>query len=607
MKNVSAMYIKALYDSPVVRSTISGMITMQDGSTCQIEDNDIIPRSLSINNKCVNGNSFELGAVYQGALAVQLKIDLDRYKVKGAKIEFKEHRFISEVLTEDVDLGTYYVSEPSRTKSLLSIKALDRMDSFDTELQDDIVGTPYQLLQMASEVCGVPLEQGEDYFRGLPNGTELFSAYQDTTGTYRDLLAYIGMLTGTFAVIVADKLRMSVYSNKDNITVTESNRSNTVIEDYETYYSGVVARFIAEEKYAPYEYIDSESIGGLVMDLGDIPLVRGLPEKKTKILQNIFGMLKNIRYTPAAFSLLTSDAALELGDRVKLNDSTATYITSLSYVYHGSESIKGVGDNPRVKTEDKTSKRLSDMEAEIQTKNITVHSYVNASSYTLNTQEKQIISINFVAVSDTRPIFIATIPFAMNLDGYIVLKYYMDGVLMENETVRQYVERGEHAITISNNFAIEENRSLTLSVKACTEYFESDRRQQAAKIIALDRFASGSSYMVEPIDTTPPQAIIGTNTIRAVLYEQGLAGTVAWDGTLNLTDEVGRVMIGGLNARSFSDVLNLATQIPKGAVIVENVSRAEIGGLAVRELTGDVNVKTIQAKTIEMRRLRIND
>lgn len=563
MQEKSDQYRAALYESYVIQSSVSGRIILTDGSVIEITDKDIIPGTLTINNKCVNNSSFEFGAVYQGELSVQIKNDVDRYKIKDAKIEFTEHRNTTDGI-EDVYLGAFYVTEPSRSKALLNIKSLDKMDNFDTEVEDTIIGKPYDLLSLVCDKCNVALEQTEEYFAGLPNGETILWVYADTVDTYRDMIAYIGMITGTFGTIVADKLRMATFMTDVVLEIPAGKRNNTVIEDYQTYYRGIRARFIADSNYYPYTYVDEESTDGLILDIGDIPIVRGDENEKKAVLSNLYKVLKNIKYTPVSFTLLTSDGALELGDRIKI-DTVETYITSFTYVYHGSESIKGVGDNPRLKANDKISKQLSDLEASVSAKDVIVHSYTNAKEINLGENEKQIISINYAAVADSRPIFIATVPFTLDKDGVIVFKYYLDNVLMTDDTVMQYLPRGEHFVTISNNFIIDKDKRNTLTVKACTEYFESDVRMHDAKIISFENYINTGTYTKQEIDTAVPQATITKGSIRAALYAQGIAGSGRWDGTINFSDIIPDYIITGrkpVTVESVSESLNINTQIP---------------------------------------------
>lgn len=536
-------YFNAIYADSVVQSRISGKIITSDGELYELDDTDIIPGTLEKNNKCVNGSSFEFGAVYQGELNVTLKKSFDRYRLMGSSITFMEHRMFQDGTIEDVNIGKFYVASVERSKKLTTIKAVDSMGNLDIEIIDDIVGTPHELLSALAEKCGVCLAQTNEIIAALPNGQQTFAVSADTTETYRDLAAYLGKITGTFATInVKDQLELRAYAVTNSIEVPAGKRASgsTVIADYVTYYKGLRARFIAQENYAPYEYIDDTVADGLILDLGDIPIVKGLPQMKNAMLQTLFGVIKQIRYIPAEFTLVTSDAALELGDRVGIvGEDADTYITSYSWTYHGSEKIKGVGDNPRLKAYgDKTSRQMTTLEEKVNAKDVITHSYTNISAYTISQKEKTIISINYATTAKAHPVFIATIPFTTDRDGYVIFMYYLDEVLMPDDILRQYVSRGDHFVTLSNNMITEKDTRHTLAVKACTEYVESDTRQQAAKITSFERYITTGKYTPQAIDTTIPQATIAKNTIRAVLYAQGMAGTDEWDGTINISEYI---------------------------------------------------------------------
>lgn len=578
MQKQSDQYHAALYEENVVQSRITGTIRTINGESYDLTDDDIIPGSLGKNNKCVNGSSFELGSVFQGELNVTLKKTFDRYKLMDAAITFTERRLLKDGKEEDVKIGTFYIADAEHSKKLTTIKAVDSMGKLDIDVIDDMVGTPYDLLSMMAEKCGVELAQTEEEIAGLPNGQQLFSVYQDTTETYRDMAAYLGMVTGTFATFnVDDKLEMKSYALQDCLEVPAGKRDSgsTAIADYITYYRGIQARFIAEENYAPYAYEDPEIANGLILDLGDVPIVRGLPETKHDILQALFEIIKQIRYTPAEFDLVTSDAALELGDRIGIGgENVSTYITSYDWTYHGTEKLKGVGDNPRLKAaKDKTSKQMGSLEEKVNGKEIILHTYTNAADYTLKAEEKEIISFNYAAVADTRPLFIATIPFTAALDGRMIFRYYIDGVILPDDTVMEYVLQGEHFATLSNNMSIEKDTRRTLTVTACIEYVDSEIRQQAAAIESIEAYLTtaeeGAEYVREPADPTPPTAEIKKGTIRAVLYAQGLSGAIEWDGTLNLVDEIPLLDPGDTPLLPFTADQSIGQQVPQKSSITE--------------------------------------
>ncbi|MCD8038864.1 MAG: hypothetical protein LUE96_07265 [Lachnospiraceae bacterium] len=607
MKNVSEEYIAALYDSASVSSTISGTITTESGTIYALSDSDIITGMLSVNNKCVSSSSFELGAVYQGELAVTLKTDIDRYALLGAEITFTEHRLLADGTTEDVSLGIFYISEATRSKKTLAIKALDAMDSLDVDIEEDTYGTVYALMCVIADTCGVVLAQDEDEINALPNAEEIFYVYAEEVDTYRTLAAYLGMVTGTFATINTDgELEMRSFAQEASLEIPAAKRDSTSVEDYETYYGAVTARFIADENYYTYTYEDEEVEGGLTLDMGDIPIVRGESDFKYEILANVLAKIEGIRYTPASFTLI-SDAAIELGDMLTVGGEDAdVVITSFTWKYHGAETLKGVGDNPRLKYTDSTSKQITALSESVSSKTMVVNTYTNTSDISLGTSEKQIISMSYAAVANTHPVFIATVPLTMDCDGVVMLSYYIDGVHDTGHDISKYLERGEHFLTFENHYAIEKDNRVTLSVRAAVSYFESDTRRQEASIATFENFLAAKaeqeeenlrswieeladnpeaeltplSYDEGEIDTTAPTAAIEAGTIRAVLFAQGLATSTEWDGTINISETVTATDIAGLiTAAGVTDSEEAGLITPARGTASEGISAITLAGL----------------------------
>lgn len=603
MQEQTERYFESIYASGSVRSSISGEIVTPYGARYELSDADIIPGTLGKNNKCVNGNSFELGAAYQGELNVTLRKPLDKYRIMGGSISFTEHRVLRDGSVEDVQIGKFHIAEADRSKRLTTIKAVDGMGYLDVDIVDDMVGTPYQLLSMLAGNCGICLAQSEAAISELPNGQHVFVVSADTTGTYRDLASYLGMLTGTFVTMdVNDQLELRSYALENCLEVPSSKRESgsTVLADYVTYYKGLRARFIAQENYEPYECVDEEVMDGLMLDLGDIPIVRGGTELKKAVLRALFEVVSKIRYVPAEFVLVTSDAALELGDRVGISGEDAdTYITSYDWTYHGTERLKGVGDNPRLKVPgDKASKQMAYLEKKVNAKDVIIHSYINASAYTLGQKEKTIISINYAATANTHPIFIATIPLTSDVDGCVEFKYYLDEVLMPDDTVRQYVSRGDHCVTLSNNMVAEKDIRHTLAIKASTVYVESDIRQQAAKLMSLEHYVSTGTYVVQAVDTTAPTVRIAKDTIRAVLYAQGMAGTNTWDGTITISETLAPTATGRL-AVPLGAAMGLAAREPiRAAAITEQFPAIAKGLLTLEGTSAAMTVDEVVEKYV---------
>lgn len=343
-------YYSALYEAPAVRSYVTGVIAL-DNEEIIFTDKDILNGSLSINNKCVNGSSFDYGAVYQGEMNITLMINADRYSLYGKNISLTAHYVIDGKAEKEKDreiqipLGKWQISAPERSKKLLTIKALDAMSDFSKIIPAAFTGTAFEMLTEACTKCGVPLGMTQADVEALTNGC--LSYYADTAhfDTYRDLLAYLGKCTCTFATINrAGALVLREYGKKPVRAIPEGRRNNTVVADYETYHKGVKMRFIAEENYWPYDRIAEGD--GITLDLGDIPIVRGTPEEKQAVCDAIYNKLSGVIYTPVSFVQLVGDPTLELGDMIEV-DGINSLIMSFTWQHHGGMKIQGLGDDAK--------------------------------------------------------------------------------------------------------------------------------------------------------------------------------------------------------------------------------------------------------------------
>lgn len=336
-------YYEALYEKPVVKSYVTGKIVLDDGEML-IADQDIIKGSLSINNRCVNGSSFEYGAVYQGELNITLMVDAGRYSLYDKKISLTAH-YVLEDEEVSIPLGQWKISTPERSRKLLTIKALDAMSDFSEIIPAAFTGTAYDMLTAACTACGVPLGMTRAEVEALTNGKVSFYANTEHFDTYRDLLSYLGKCTCTFAMIDRHgALVLKEYGTEPVRIIPDTRRSNTVVADYETYHKGVRMRFLADTNFFPYE--KGKEGDGITMDLGDIPIVTGTPEQKQAVCDAICAKLSSVRYTPASFLQLVGDPTLELGDMITV-DGQNTYVMAYTWTHHGSMRIQGVGDDAK--------------------------------------------------------------------------------------------------------------------------------------------------------------------------------------------------------------------------------------------------------------------
>lgn len=583
MFNVSDAYKVAVADSHR-KSKMRAVLTV--GSTViNLDDSDIIKDSVYVTNQCTNGNEYEYGCVYAGECGITIKSAVDRYSLYDAELKLYWSLWTGEEW-EEIPLGVYYISQPNRINDKISIKALDGMTKLDVNVDEDTLGTTPQLMAYIAEKCGVELAQTEEELAKFVNADYQLSLYAESVETYRDALAYICMLTACFATFDRyGKLKLVPYATEPCVTLTKKQRyTGASFSDYTTAFVGIKARFIAEENYAPYEA--GETGTGLILDMGDIPILRGLPETKHAVLDNVYSVLKDVKYTP--FELTTmGNPALDLGDyveNVSVGKDGKTYISPITYTYwtyRGKHKLRAVGGNPKLAgVNNKQGKQINSLQGEINTKTIVIKEYRNADTITLGSSAKEIAVLNYAATEKSKPILLLTVRLTTDLDGVLVLQFNTDGAKDEARTYRQYLERGEHVVTIADVYTAENNERHTISVMANMEYFDSDTRKQAADVqtsknfleaikatapTVADNVVTFPTYAVADIDTTIATGTIKQGEVCAILYGQGVAGEGKWDGTINFSENINRVIefTGGLSfVGGVSENVSVSQQTP---------------------------------------------
>lgn len=526
-----------------------------EGKMIELGEKDIInSQSVCISYKCGSDSDFAFASVYTAECTFSFKTDADRYALYNAMVEV----FCGNG-KEFFRKGVYYISEAERRNQYVSVKAYDRMLLLDEDVDEEIVGTVYEILCHLSNRFGLELGMSENFVKSLPNAEFLYSVASDLIDTWRDVLHYLAAVTCTFAAFDGNgRLCLCRYHENTDKEFNKNSRSSLSVSDYEVSYDSICARFVLNGTYKQYSASEAES-PKRIYDAGDIPIVRLTQEHQQQIILNMLAEIQKIHYVPVSMKI-RFNPFLELGDKVtvkgvgKTGDSVSSYIMNLKWSFRGLTQIKSVGKNPKLSTvKDKNEKKLSNLEGSIQAKDVTVHSYTNIKRYAILGGETEIITISFSAVEDTNPIFVATIPFEMDTDGNIVLKYYLDGVLNAEDTLVSYLQRGQQFVTVTNNLKIDGNTRKTLTLTMSTQSFDSDIRKQQAQISSVVEYIKSGQYREQAISGTVPKAQIQKYGIKAALFAQGLAAKDRWDGTIIMNDDTPYLKVSPLTVLPCND------------------------------------------------------
>ena len=499
MYNVSENFKRAI-KSKNRKSSIYGTLTTTRGIEYHLNDSNFIKDSLYITNQIVNNSKLCFGAVYAGECGLVINSTIDRYSLFGATIVLNFLLELEDGTEESLPLGVFIVDTPERIGSTIKLTAVDNMSKFDIAVNEDVNGTWYELISYVANKCGVELAQTQEELEALHiNATnQNYTIQQDKIDTYRDAVSYLCMVICANATIDnTGKLKIVQYATSacdSNDRATRLN--NCKFSDYTTRYAGVKTRFFANENYAPYE-ANNPDIKGLTLDLGDIPIVGGTVESKNDTINAIMETLSQIAYVPATL-YTSSNPAYELGDMITCENVNNTshsvniYVMKYEYNYRKKETINCYGDNPLLQNiKDKNDKQYSSMESQISSKDMVIVNATNAKDITIGQKLKDIVSLNFSVNTDCRPICIFTIPFSIDVDGYVEFSLYNGLVALENATYKGYYESGEHFSTFMylDDMKKDERRSLRVLAK-CYADTTSAIRVQDARIRTLEKRSS---------------------------------------------------------------------------------------------------------------------
>lgn len=601
MFSVSDKYKQAI-KSNERNGSVFGTLTI-GGTDYPLNDSNIIKDSLYITNQIVNNNKLCFGAVYAGECGLIINSDIDRYKLYGAKIvlsySLEMEDDMARAITETIPLGEWYVDTPQRIGSTIKLTAVDAMSNFDKQLTEDINGSLYELLHYISNKCGVELAQTEIEIADLhSNATgRTYTLMQRHIATYRDALAYLAMVVCSNATIDRfGKLKLVQYATTAcDYTDKDTRITNCKFSDYTTQYACITARFFAEENYASYSVKD-DNINGLILDLGDVPIVGGTPEEKYNVLNAMLDTLKQIVYVPATL-YIASNPAYDLGDMIECRnvnnstDSVTTFVMHYSFEYRNKETINCYGENPLLQNiKSETEKLTASFENQVARKNMVIVNYTNASELTVAQADECIIILNYIFESECRPIVICTIPFTIDTDGYVEFTLYDGLIPIVNATYKGYYEKGSHFATFMylDNYERGTRRNLKVLAKAYADT-TSTARTQEARIKTLENawelIQSGASNLeIDDVtaDTTEPTATIEGGAIKAIVYANaGGNGVVEWDGVLEFTDRFICVPTFAPSIEQFIDEITSGMQVPEANMFVEMFTSLEVFNIRI--------------------------
>lgn len=613
MYPVSDAFLKAVQEN-TRRYYWTGEIRTKGGAVYPFGYEDIVKGSGYITAQCCGSAEIELGTVYAAEMGITLFSQIDRYSLEGAEVRLSYHLRIADGSFEEVPMGIFEVSEANRTAHCLELKAYDYMLRFEKSFNGfETVGNAYAFLDLCCKACSVELAHTKDEIEAMPNGAELLSVYpENDIETYRDVLYFVGQVLGGFFCINREgKLELRKYGTEPVMEVKSRHRFTSSFSDFITRYTAVSSTNLRTQTA---EYYALEQDDGLTMNLAVNPLLQfGLEETREELCRNILADISVVNYVPFDSSTI-GNPALDLGDVLTFTGGQAdgeqiACITSSNCRIGGKHTLKCVGKNPRLaQAKSKNDKNISGLLSQIEAGKIGIHTFTNASAFTVADVDTKIISIEFATSEDNHAQFFGQVIVDVNADpvaktavasGDVVIPPVdVDGVSVDPE------DPGEGSVAIGST------EEQTIAVSLPVSWAEDG----TAVVAFTFEFNDEMIAVHQPAETWhsgkhtilfyyPIEKVIAnyTNTFNVYMKVSGGSGTVdtgwcvasvsgqgmgaaaAWDGTVTIEEYISRVGIsGGLQVKGVSeDIAFKIDELVQRSYSDVVIGRTALGAFAV--------------------------
>lgn len=192
-----------------------------------------------------------------------------------------------------------------------------------------------------------------------------------------------------------------------------------------------------------------------------------------------------------------------------------------------------------------------------------IHRYTNKDSFTVS-GETTISQIEFLTTEATTPLYWATAGFTLSDDAVVTINYYIQDVLQSDDTLQQNFSAGKNFLTLFNIFDIKEDFGGTLRVTM--------------------KVSNGT-------------ASIGEFCVKSALYVQGVGITAAWNGRINVTDNIKKITLNNeiQKVSKFKEDIKITQYIPIPNNIRQRIPSVSLnnGGIKVTGIRDFVEVGEI--------------
>ena len=500
-------------------------ITTQSGKTYKISDEELSGGTVKINKKSVSGSSFDIGECYINNATITIIDKENKYSdnFNNAVMSI----FFGVVneslgLNEEIQLGKFIIPTDTTIRKIASIQLTGDsiLSKLDLPLNGVTTsGTPYALVYWCCIMCGIELDLNEAEFNALSENTRytFYITKDSSISTYRDIVMYVSQIIGGFATDTNDgKLTFKAYSSSNPVfNINNDTIASSKLGDSSYTLDGLCVNY--NDKVI---YINGDINSNYVLELESNPLFDTLTEDLVSVIcTNIWNQLNGVSFRSFDFQY-NGNPAVECGDMLH-NDvrGFSSFITSLSWVYHGKSTVVGSVLDKRTKTQSQSIKKAAASGGgEDKSNELNILRYINVEDYSLSNLETQVAKMYFTLPAGVSPLFTFVMICNNELAGLVSLKIIYDNaeVLLKPKFQNSL---GYHTLSFSKSFDATDSEMLhSLAVYAT---FIADENQQ--------------------IVSNNPCSVLAYDLEANIMGWKAASGEPDWRGRYEVSDSVGIV------------------------------------------------------------------
>ena len=508
-------------------------ITTKSGKIHNIYDEELSGGTVRINKKSVSGSSFDIGECYINDATVTIIDKSNKYSDNFNNAEMSIFFGVvneSLGLNEEIQLGKFIIPTDTTIRKIASIQLTGDSVLCKLDLSTNGVttsGTPYALVSWCCDMCGIELALTEAEFNALSENTKytFYISESSSISTYRDVIMYVSQIIGGFATDTNDgKLTFKTYNTSNKVfNINNDTIASSKLGDSSYTLDGLSVNF--NDKVI---YINGDVNSDYLLELESNPLFDNLTEDLVVIIcTNIWNQLNGVSFRSFDFQY-NGNPAIECGD-ILHNDARglSSFITSLSWVYHGKSSVIGAVLDKRTKTQSQSVKKAASTGGSGSSSNeLSIIKYINTEEYKLGSLESKVLQMYFTLPSGVSPLFSFVMIVKNELTGLVSLRLIYDNVEMILKPKFQ-CSLGYHTLSFTKSFDASDADMLhSLSVYAT---FVSDSGQEI-------------EYKIP--------CLVGVYDIEAnIMGWKASSGKPDWTGRYEISDSVKLSVIGSDNIK----------------------------------------------------------